>query len=116
MNQELFHTLDKKTKSAKRVTTLVYLLQAVSFLFGITFLIAIIINYIKKEEVQGTWLESHFRWQIRTFWFSILWNLIGVATVFTIGYPIFIVTFIWIIYRIVKGWMRLADGKEMYVF
>nr|VFJ76888.1 MAG: Uncharacterized membrane protein [Candidatus Kentron sp. FW] len=115
MNQELFRPNDRNIGSAKKITIIVYALQAASFFIGITFLIAIIINYVKKEDVQGTWLASHFRWQIRTFWFSILWNFIGVITVFTIGYPIFILTLVWTIYRIVKGWVRLADEKEMYV-
>lgn len=63
-----------------------------------------------------TWLESHFRWQIRTFWFGLLWSVIGLIAAFVvIGYFLLIANAIWIIYRIVKGWLRLADGKEMYV-
>ena len=106
---------DQKEKSSKTVTTIVYALQAVSFFIGITSIVAVIINYIKKSDVQGTWLESHFRWQIRTFWFGLLWSIIGIITSFIfIGYVILILNAIWIIYRIVKGWLRLIDGKEMY--
>lgn len=115
MNQGASSTEDERSKSVKTVTTVVYALQAASFLLGITFIVAVIVNYIKKEDVQGTWLESHFRWQIRTFWFGLLWSAIGFITAFVvIGYFILIANGVWVIYRIVKGWLRLADKKEMY--
>ncbi|WP_089725131.1 DUF4870 family protein [Candidatus Thiosymbion oneisti] len=115
MSEELVIMDDEKTKSAKTITTVVYALQAASFLLGITFIVAVIINYIKKGDVQETWLDSHFRWQIRTFWFSLLWLILGLVTYFIgVGYVILIVNMIWIIYRIVRGWLRLLDGKEMY--
>ncbi|VAW90037.1 Putative transmembrane protein [hydrothermal vent metagenome] len=101
--------------SQKMLTTIVYALQATSFLFGITFIVAVIINYVKKSDVSGTWLESHFRWQIRTFWFALLWSIIGIiGTFFLIGYLLLTANAIWVIYRIVKGWLRLNDRKEMY--
>jgi len=104
-----------QSDSDKTVATVVYALQAASFFLGITFIIAVIICYVKKSDVKGTWLSSHFRWQIRTFWFSLLWTFIGIITVFfIIGYFILLVDAIWVIYRIVKGWLRLSDGKEMY--
>lgn len=97
------------------LTTLVYALQAVSFFLGITYIAAVVINYVKRAEVQDTWLESHFRWQIRTFWFSVLWSAIGVITwIVFIGWIILGINAIWVIYRIVKGWLCLADGKPMY--
>lgn len=107
---------DKATEdSAKTITTVIYGLQAVSFILGLSFIVAIIINYIKKDDVQGTWLESHFRWQIRTFWFGLLWSIIGVILLFVvIGYFVLMANGIWLIYRIIKGWLRLMDGKEMY--
>lgn len=101
--------------SAISITTLVYALQAVSFLVGITFIAAIIVNYLKRSEIEGTWLESHFRWQMRTFWFAILWSAIGFLTwVLLIGMLILGVNAAWVIYRIVRGWINLADGKPMY--
>lgn len=107
---------EEKAKSLKTITTVVYALQAASFLFGITFIIAVIINYVKKPDVQGTWLESHFRWQIRTFWFGLLWSALGLLTAFVgVGYIILAANGIWILYRIVKGWLRLADTRDMYV-
>lgn len=106
---------EEKARSSKTITAVVYALQAASFLMGITFIVAVIINYVKKSDVQGTWLESHFRWQIRTFWFGLLWSVIGFITSFVgVGYILLFVNAIWIIYRIVKGWLQLADGKEMY--
>lgn len=110
---ELIH--DERAKSCKSIATVVYALQAASFLVGLTFIVAVIVNYVKKADVQGTWVESHFRWQIRTFWFGLLWSVIGAfAAFFVIGYFVLIANAIWIIYRIVKGWLRLNDGKEMY--
>ena len=58
--------------TAQNLTQLVYLLQALGFLIGITWLVAVVINYVKLDDVRGTWMESHFRWQIRTFWFGLL--------------------------------------------
>lgn len=115
MTRIIIESEDDQLKSARTITTAVYALQAASFLFGITYLVAIIVNYVKKEDVQGTWLESHFRWQIRTFWFSLLWTVLGVLTLlFIVGYFILLATTIWVIYRIVKGWLRLAENRPMY--
>ncbi|MDN5842159.1 MAG: hypothetical protein L0H54_01760 [Alcaligenaceae bacterium] len=99
----------------KTITLVVYALQAAAFLVGITSIVAIIVNYVKRSDVQGTWLASHFRWQIRTFWFSVLWSIIGLATMFiAVGYLILLADVVWVIYRIVKGWLRLMDNKPMY--
>lgn len=101
-------------ESLKTITQVVYGLQAASFLIGISFLIAVIINYVKRDAVRGSWLESHFRWQIRTFWFALLWFVVGFLTaVIGIGYLILLANTIWIIYRIVRGWLRLLDDRGM---
>ena len=106
----------EREQSAKNVTTLIYALYAASFLIGITAIVAIVMNYIKKEDVAGTFLESHFRWQIRTFWFGMLWGVLGAITFFlVIGWFVLIANVIWVIYRIAKGWLRLNDNKPMYV-
>jgi uncharacterized membrane protein len=91
-----------------------------AFLIGWPSIIAVILNYVKRGEVRGTWLESHFRWQIRTFWFTALWCLIGGALFITlVGIPIalavFFVAGLWAIYRIVRGWLALRDRKPMYL-
>ena len=102
-------------KRLKNITMAVYALQAVSFLFVITFVIAMMVNYIKQDDVRGTWLESHFRWQLRTFWFSLPWFVLGVLTyIFIIGWIMIVVTALWLIYRILKGWLNLYDNKAMY--
>ncbi len=106
---------EQAISSGKETATLVYALQAASFILGITFIVAVIINYVKKDDVAGTWLESHFRWQIRTFWFSFLWLVLGILTlVVIVGYFVILANTCWVIYRIAKGWLRLNDGKEMY--
>jgi len=115
---------DERAKSAKTITTVVYALQAASFFLVITFLIAIIINYVKQGDVKGTWLESHFRWQIRTFWFYCLWIVVAIAIIVSafdhsttgivfIGTLMIVANSIWVIYRIVKGWLYLMDNKNI---
>jgi len=106
---------EQQLESQKKLTIIVYALQAASFLVGITFLVAVIINYIKLPEVKYTWLESHFRWQIKTFWFGLLWSIIGIVTFFfVVGWFIIIADAVWVVYRIVKGFLYLTDGKQMY--
>src|SRR5262245_6931253 len=93
-----------------------------AFLTGWPSIIAVIMNYVKRGEARGTWLESHFRWQIRTFWFGLLWVSLCLAFViltFGIGLiiawlPIALVG-LWFIYRIVRGWMALSDQRPMYI-
>jgi uncharacterized membrane protein len=103
------------TDADTQVTTIIYALYAASILVGVTCLVAIVMNYVKKDDVAGTVLESHFRWQIRTFWFALLWSVLGVVLLFFfVGFFVLGANFLWFIYRIVKGWMRLNDGKPMY--
>ncbi len=105
----------QKEQSLKTITMVVYALQAASFFIGLSFIAAIIVNYIKQSEVEGTWLESHFLWQIRTFWYSVLWSIIGFVLVFVfIGYLVLAADALWVIYRIVRGWINLSEGKAMY--
>lgn len=93
-----------------------------SFLFGWPSIIAVIINYVKRGEARGTWLESHFTWQIRTFWFALAWavvvGLISIPlTLIVIGFATWVVGMfvlgIWAIYRIARGWLRLKDHLPM---
>ncbi len=90
-----------------------------AFVFGVPSIIAVFINYLKRGEAKGTYLESHFRWQIRTFWFALLWCVIaGMLFVTLVGIPLAIGGFfaagLWAIYRIVRGWLALRDRKAMY--
>ena len=92
-----------------------------AFLTGWPSIIAVILNYAKRGEARGTWLDSHFRWQIRTFWFGLLWvvlcGLFVVMTLFIglliVWLPLFVVG-LWLIYRVVRGWLRLVDGQPLY--
>ncbi len=103
-------------QSLKTLTQVIYALQALGFVFGISFIAAVVVNYVKRDDVEGTWLASHFRWQIRTFWFSLLWAAIGAITfLLIIGWFILAADAIWVIYRIAKGWLDLNEGKEMRV-
>jgi uncharacterized membrane protein len=92
-----------------------------AFLTGWPSIIAVILNYIKQSAARGTWIESHFRWQSRTFWYGLLW--VGLCVLFIVGtlgigiliawLPLGIVA-IWFIYRIARGWLALRDGQPMY--
>lgn len=91
-----------------------------SFIGSLPSIIAVILNYLKRSEARGTWVESHFRWQIRTFWFVLLWFLVALLLIFSvagivIGVPILIAITFWLVYRIVRGWLRLQDRRQMYV-
>jgi uncharacterized membrane protein len=93
-----------------------------AFLLGWPSIIAVIMNYIKRSEVRDTWLESHFRWQIRTFWFGALWVcLCFLFVVLTLGIGIIIawlplgLVAVWFIYRVARGWMALRERRQMYV-
>ena len=114
MNEEIIVPNEEQIKSLKSLTQLVYILYALSYFTGVSAIVGIIINNVKKDDVAGTWLESHFRWQIRTFWFGLLWAVIGMLTAFiVVGFAILFANFCWIIYRIVKGWLNLNDNKPM---
>jgi uncharacterized membrane protein len=90
-----------------------------AFVTGIPSIVAVIINYVKRNEARGTYLESHFRWQIRTFWYALLWMVVGGLLFVTIvGIPVafgvWIATGLWTIYRVVRGWLALKDRMPMY--
>jgi len=100
--------------SVKQLTLVTYLLYAASVFVGVTAIVAIIINYVKRDDARGTLYESHFTWQIRTFWWGLLWSVIGGLTVFLIvGFAILAANWLWLIYRIVKGFLNWNDGKPM---
>jgi uncharacterized membrane protein len=116
-------------------TNVIYLLHAFSlltgilgaatvigaFLIGWPSIIAVILNYVKRDAARGTWVESHFRWQIRTFWFGLLWVMLCVIfVIMTLGLgillawiPLGFIT-LWFIYRIVRGWLALNARSPMY--
>jgi uncharacterized membrane protein len=96
---------------------------ATAFVFGIPSIIAVIMNYVKRDEVRGTWLDSHFGWQLRTFWWAALWVTVIVVTstplvlllglgLITMWVGISLVG-LWILYRVVRGWLALKDGRAV---
>ncbi|HZP87598.1 MAG TPA: hypothetical protein VFB54_12345 [Burkholderiales bacterium] len=126
------------SESLVRLTNVIYGLHAVSlvlgafgaatvvgsFLLGWPSIIAVVINYVKRDDVRGTYLDSHFSWQIRTFWYALLW--VVVATLISLPLVLVLVGFItwpvmmfalgvWAIYRIARGWIALRDGRPMPV-
>jgi uncharacterized membrane protein len=129
-------TYDQPRPSLVTVVHIVYALHAFSlcvgawtaatvvgsFLFGWPSIIAVIINYVMRGEAKGTWLESHFRWQIRTFWLALLWSALIAAVsaplaLILVGFATWAVGFfllgIWAAIRIAKGWLRLKDGEPI---
>lgn len=95
-----------------------------AFLFGVPSIVAVILNYVKRGDVRGTYLESHFQWQLRTFWFALLW--IAVAFLISVPFMLVLIGFatlwvaavgigLWVIYRVIRGWIRLSAGQPMYV-
>jgi uncharacterized membrane protein len=106
---------DEELKGLKTVTTVVYALQALGFLWGLTAIVGVIINYVKREDARGTVWESHFDWQIRTFWWALAWLAVGFVLAFVlVGFLVLFIAWIWMIYRVVKGWLKLIDGKPVF--
>jgi len=125
---------DEPLRSALVAAHIVYGLHTVAIVLGITgsatviggfvgsvpSIIAVIINYLKRGGARGSWAASHYRWQIRTFWFALLWLLIAVLLIVTVlGIPVglgmLLALTLWLIYRIARGWLRLLDKQPMYV-
>jgi uncharacterized membrane protein len=123
---------DTTNEGLERLTHIIYALHAFSavmgvisqaavvtaFLTGWPSILAVILNYAKRGDVRGTYLESHFRWQIRTFWFAAFWVVAAFFLIVTIvGIPIawviFVVTGVWVLYRIGRGWLALNDRREI---
>jgi uncharacterized membrane protein len=130
------NTVSATEDSLLRTTHIVYALHAIglalgafgaasvlgSFLFGWPSIIAVIINYVKRGDARGTWLESHFTWQIRTFWYALLWAVVVALisiplAVVIVGFGTWIVGMfvlgVWAVYRIARGWLRLNKREPM---
>jgi uncharacterized membrane protein len=120
--------------SLVRLTHLIYALHAIAvvigigssatvaggFVFGLPSLLAVFLNYLMRSEIRGTWLESHFRWQIRTFWFTLLWLVVyGLFVITIIGIPIafmlIILLGIWVTYRVIRGWLALSKLRTLVI-
>ncbi|AMX01458.1 DUF4870 family protein [Microbulbifer thermotolerans] len=105
-----------REQSGRDLATLVYLIQAIALFTAVPFFVAVLVNYFKRGDVRGTLAESHFRWQIRTFWFWLLWTVIGSLTwwLLGLGFLIMGIAWVWAIYRVVRGWLALADHRPAY--
>lgn len=95
-----------------------------SFLFGWPSIIAVIISYVKRGDARGTWLESHFSWQIRTFWYALLWTIVigffsFVLSIVLIGIALWFIGMfllgIWAAYRVIRGWLALKERRPLPV-
>ena len=95
---------------------------ATAFVFSIPSIIAVIMNYVKRNDVRGTWLDSHFSWQLRTFWWAALWIVVISSVSFVLAFvligfitwPVGIMLVgLWILYRVVRGWLALKDGRAV---
>jgi len=123
-------TTPRPPENLVRLTHLIYGLHAFSALMGVISsaaivtafltgwpsLLGVILNYAKRSDVRGTYLESHFSWQIRTFWWALFWLLVALALLVTIiGIPLALLmvvgTGLWVLYRIIRGWLALNDGR-----
>lgn len=106
---------NERIEEAKKWAMIGYALQAASFVVGISYIAALIVAYLKRPEARGTWVESHYLWQIRTFWYSLLWGILAaIAWMWMAGVVILIATLIWITYRVVVGWIRLSENQPAY--
>ena len=88
------------------------------FVFGLPSLCAVFLNYLKRGDVRGTWLESHFIWQIRTFWFTLLWLVVyGLLIITIIGIPLAWILIgvlgLWVGYRVIRGWIALFGERPL---
>lgn len=100
--------------SGKNLAMAVYILQALAFLMPLTAIVGVCIAHVKRSDYAGTWLVSHFSWQIRTFWYGLLWGILGALTIWVLaGYLILLGLTIWTIYRIVKGLIYLSDKRPI---
>ena len=130
---------DNKRRSLITYNHITYLLYVLSyFTAGLLWIVPIFMNYAKRRDADNTWLATHFDWQIKTFWYSIVFFVIGVLIITfalggfgvsmfadsnniaigsvllaSLGFIIIGFTFIWHLYRIVRGWIALADGRPV---
>ena len=119
-HSQTLSTRSEEFERLRDITTLVYVLQAVALLIVVTAIIGVVINYVKRNDVAGMILSSHFQWQIRTFWIALPFFILSVVLITTvigaiIGYPMLVLTYIWWIYRVVKGWLALNKGESIFV-
>lgn len=129
-----------KRRSLITYNHITYLLYVVSyFTAGLLWIVPIVMNYAKRHDADGSWLATHFDWQIKTFWYSIVWFVLGIVIIAFalggfgvsmltdssnnmaigsvllagVGLLIMLFTFIWHLYRIIRGWIALTDNRPV---
>lgn len=126
------YTINHPSRGTLRLTHLIYALHAFavvsgilgsatiigSFVASLPSLLAIVLNYWNRRAVRGTYLESHFQWQINTFWMTLGWLVIFVLAALTIiGLPFVLLGLVllscWVVYRVARGWWNLLDGQPL---
>ena len=114
MGSDCLDAIDERIEAVTRGARVAYALFAATPLFWPAPFIAIVVVYAARESVGRTWVASHLRWLRRTFWFTLLWVLIGSLTAaMLVGLVIVVIAATWFIYRISRGWLRLAEGQPM---
>ncbi len=121
MNESSMNQIDTnqtdidRLHSLKKLATIVYLCQVLSFaLAGLPLLVGVAINLMKRDEVRGTWLESHFDWQIKTVWMTLAgFALAGLTFELGVGLFILIATIMLLVFRIVVGWNALHSDQPV---
>lgn len=139
MGDSMNNNIDNQRSALVTYNHITYLLYVLSyFTAGLLWVVPIFMNYAKRREADGTWLATHFDWQIKTFWYSIVWFVVGVGIITfalgsfgvsmmadsgniavgsvllaSLGFIVMGVTFIWHLYRIVRGWIALTDGRPV---
>lgn len=107
----------RRERGARTLTVVVYGLQLGTFVIPLVpAVIGAIINHVKLRDFRGLVYESHFRWQLRTFWWTLFWSVVGgvLIQMGPIGALILIAVFLWYLYRIVRGFIAWAEERPMY--
>lgn len=100
------------TESTIQIAHITYALYALGMVTGIFAIAGLIVAYIKRDDVAGTYLASHYSWLIRTFWWGLLWLAIGVILmIVAVGFVVLAVVWVWWVYRVIKGWLRLTEKR-----
>lgn len=114
---QLSRSPHEREHSARSVAHVVYALYALSIVTALPALIGAILAHVKRSDAMGTFAVSHLDWQVRTFWWWLLWAVIGGAlTVILVGWLILAVAWLWFAYRVLRGWLRLVDDLPAYAW
>ncbi len=108
-------------ESSVQITHVMYALYALGLLTaGVIAIAGVIIAYVKADDVRGTYLQSHFSWLIRTFWWGLLWaSVVWLFVIVTFGIGLVVawipwgIVWVWFAYRIIKGWLRLSEKRAV---